>query len=136
MEHSLYHSLLRIAALSVAVVLAFDSGVLLPVTQELSHNAQQYVASAVGVNASVTPNEVNQLTADLTARQQELARREAQLQEREIAVGLNTDGDGDQTNLSTYFLSAILFILLVLILLNYLLDFLRQTRGQQSMQAS
>lgn len=133
MQHSLYHSVLRIASLTVAFVLLFESGLLTPATKVLSDNARLYLATAVGINATVTPNELNQLTAELTAQKSALDRREAALSEREIAVGLSA---GESSNpLSTFVLSAILFILLVLILLNYTLDYLRQTRTNQSITA-
>lgn len=130
MQHSIYHSVLRIASLVVAVVLLFESGLLAPTTKLLADNARQYLANAVGINASVTPNELNQLTAELTAQKHDLDRREASLSEREIAVGLNSEGGSSV--LSTFVLSLVLFILLVLILLNYTLDYLRQTRTNQS----
>lgn len=128
LRDSVYHSFLRITALTLALVLLFDSGLLLPVTKQLSQNAQQYVAQSVGVNATVSPNELNQLTAELTAQKNALNEREANIREREIAVGLNTEG-GVGTNASTYILSAILFLLLVLILLNYLQDYVRSRRN-------
>jgi len=126
-QHSFYHSLLRILSLTVALVLVFESGMVAPFTHDLTVDTRQFLASAVGMNASVTPNELNQLTAELTARKRALEDREAALSEREIAVGLNTSGDFTGS-LSTFMLSTVLFILLLLILMNYLLDYLRQNR--------
>lgn len=129
MQATFYHSLLRISSLTLALVLLFDSGIVTPFTKELSDNTGSYLASAIGMSASVTPTELNSITADLTAQQQRLNEREAALSEREIAVGLNagsTNAAGG-LDLSTFILSVILFILLVLILLNYLLDYLRRT---------
>lgn len=125
---NLYHKSLRVSSAVVALVLLFDSGVLHPLTNQLSGNTQQYVASVIGVGAAVEPTELNTLTAELTRQRQDLSEREARVSEREIVVGLNnepiraTQGD----DLSTYILSTLLFIILVLIVLNYALDFMRE----------
>jgi len=87
-----------------------------------------YVATAVGMSAGVKPTELNQITAALTERQRELDAREAALSEREIAVRLNSQ-PATATDYSTFVLSGVLFILLLLIVLNYVLDYLR-TREQ------
>lgn len=107
----------------MACILVFQSGFLSPVTKQLSSNTWSYVASSIGVNATVAPNELNQITAQLTAKERELDQRERALNERQIQVGLN---DQNQVGgLATYVLSSILFILLVLMVLNYILDYLR-----------
>ena len=93
MQDSSYHTLLRISALTLALVLLFDSGLLSPVSKQLSQNTQQYLANAVGVGASVEPTELNSLTLQLTQRNQELDAREAALSEREISVGLNAPSE-------------------------------------------
>lgn len=128
LEHSAYHSVLRMCALSLALVLLFDSGLISPVTQQLSQGAQQYVASAIGVRATVSPTDLNQLTAELTQQRQAVAEREAAVIEREIAVGRIESGESSTNSLSTILLSSVLFILLILIVLNYILDFLRANR--------
>ncbi len=130
MDQSLYHSMLRVAIVVCAIALVFDSGVVSDTTKQLSNGTQSYLANAVGMSASVEPTELNTLTAEFTARMRMLDEREAALRDREIAVDLNQGGGNDY---STYVLSGILFILLVLILLNYTLDYLRlkeQTRQQ------
>jgi hypothetical protein len=85
-------------------------------TMLLSQNTHQYLANAVGVGAAVEPTELNVVTAELTAARIELER------EREINVGL---AQGRRSDTVIYILSGILFILLVLIVLNYTLDYLR-----------
>ncbi len=123
MEHTLYHSVLRTSALTMALILMFVSGIISPVTEQVAIDAERYVASAVGAYASVEPNGINEITAALTAKENALAAREAALQERELSLGLQTDtASNDYT---TYILSVILFFLLVLIVINYVLDFLR-----------
>lgn len=117
--HSTYHSVLRIAVLVFAVVLVFDSGLLLKNTKILSTSTQQYLANAVGVYVGVAPTEVNQLTARITELEGELDAKE-----RLIAVNLSNRSDGSMDR-STLILSVIVFILLVLIILNYILDYLR-----------
>ena len=121
-----YHIVLRTSALAVALMLLFDSGLLSGVTKELSQNTQTYVANVISVGAAVQPTELNMLTAEISMRNQELDAREAALAEREIAVGLNSAAAGSSTDLSTYLLSIVLFILTVLIVLNYALDFTRR----------
>jgi hypothetical protein len=83
------------------------------------------------MSAGVAPTELNQYTAALTQKERELEAREAALAEREISVNLTTGTNSNER--MTYILAAILFILLVLIVLNYLLDYLR-TREQQQLQ--
>jgi hypothetical protein len=111
----------------VAVTLVFDSGLIAPVTAELSHTTQSYLANAVGVSVAVEENELNSITAELTRREQELAQREQELEQREIEVGVGgtSEANASGANMSTYVLSAILFILLVLVSLNYAFDIAR-----------
>ena len=122
---SLYHRILRISALVLALLVAFDRGVFSPITKQLSHNTQLYVATVICVGAAVEPTPLNTYTAALTARERELDAREAAFDSREITVGLNTGSDGTPSPYSTYILSALLFIILVLIVCNYILDFWR-----------
>ena len=124
MKNSTYHSLLRIASLTLAIVLVFDSGLLTPVTRQVSQDTQDYLASAIGMYASIQPTELNQLTADLTQREQVLTQRENDLAAREISVELD-DSRGLPSAYSTYIMSILLFIILLLIMLNYLLDYIR-----------
>ena len=128
MHQSLYHSLLKIGALTLACVLVFESGLVSIKTEKLADNAGKYLANAIGVTVGVKPTELNTYTAELTKMEQDLKEREAALEEREIAVNLSTEetgATGGGSDLSTYILSTILFILLVLIVLNYILDFIR-----------
>jgi hypothetical protein len=120
LEQTLYHSLLRIAVCVMACALVFDSGLLVKSTAILSNNTQIYLANAIGVNASVVPTEVNQLTARITELEGEL-----QTKNREIQVNLNENDNANSFDKSTFVLSVILFILLVLIVLNFALDYLR-----------
>lgn len=123
-QNSQYHRVLRVSAVVCAIVLVFESGLLSESTAVLSQNTHQYLASAIGINASVKPTELNQLTAAITQKERELAAREAALREREIAVGISS-GEQAGVDTATYILASILFILLILILLNYTLDYLR-----------
>lgn len=128
MQHTLYHSLLRITSVVVAFVLVFDSGLLSPATKELSRATQNYLANVVSVTATVNPNELNQITAELTKQKTALEEREQALEEREVAIARNSSGDSATNDYSTYILSTILFILLVLIVLNYGLDYARMRK--------
>ncbi len=133
MKDSLYHTILRVSALTLTLVLLFVSGFLAPVTKELSQNAGTYLANAIGIYAGVEPNELNVITAELTKQKTELDAREKALSEREINVDV---GSGGSTDTSTFILSAILFIILVLIILNYILDYLRARAVSQYEQAT
>jgi len=129
MEQTVYHQILRISSLVIALVLLFDSGILAPETAALSQNTQQYLANAVGVSASVQPTELSLATAELTARDQELDAREAEVAAREIALRENPRPETPGGAASTFILSTILFIMLVLIVLNYGLDYARARQG-------
>jgi hypothetical protein len=108
----------------------FESGVINESTKAIATDTHQYLANAVGASASVNPTELNQITAALTAQKSELDSREAALREREIQVNLsNGSNAGNET--ATYVLSSILFVLLVLILLNYTLDYLRMKEARR-----
>lgn len=124
LEDTNYHKALRILAVVFAVVLVFESGLIDDSTAQISRGTHAYLANAIGMNASVQPTELNKYTAALTQKERELEAREAALREREIAIDLN-DGGSPANNTVVYLLSSILFILLVLILLNYILDYLR-----------
>jgi hypothetical protein len=135
MSETMYHRVLRVSLVICALVLLFESGLVSPVTKQLSQETHQYLANAVGVGASVDPTELNSLTSELTKQKLALQAREQALKEREIEIGLASGQSTDET--STYVLSGVLFILLVLIILNYTLDYLRarevgSTRRQQT----
>jgi ABC-type Na+ efflux pump permease subunit len=124
-QDSTYHNVLRVSAVVCAFVLMFVSGIVNESTARLSQDTQQYLANAIGANASVQPTELNKFTAALTEQQRDLDLRELKLNEREIAVNISAGGtEGSDT--TTYILASVLFILLVLILLNYALDYLRE----------
>ena len=119
-----YHSFLRIGLLVVLTVLVFDGGFVSPVTKLLSDRTIEYVAStATGVYAGVPQTEINELSAQLLARQREIELRESVLLTREIEA--RDFGERGNTDVSTYILSSILFILTMLIVWNYVLDWMR-----------
>ncbi len=124
LQDSSYHKVLRISLVVLAVGLLFQSGLFYGPTAEWVRQTERYVASVVGVQASVPPTELNQYTAALSSWERELEQREAAIREREITLR-QTDGLAAENNYSTFILSALLFILLVLIVLNYVLDWLR-----------
>jgi len=137
LEHTRYHSLLRVSMIVAAVMLVYDSGILAPVTREHSTMTQQYLANAVGVSVGVPENELNAMTAEITERERELDEREAALNEREIAArDFGTQENSEESDVSTYILSAILFTLTVLIVLNYAMDYVRARRIRYAHPAS
>lgn len=123
LDESMYHRVLRVLSVVCALVLLFESGLISPVTRQLSVETHQYLANAVGVGAYIEPTELNSLTSELTKQKLALEAREQGIREREIEIGLAAGQSANQT--STYVLSGVLFILLVLIILNYTLDYLR-----------
>lgn len=126
MQVDRYRSFLRVSMLVVACVLVFDGGYLAPITKQLSDNTISYLANVsagVGATATVPANEINALSAQLREQQDALDAREASLHEREIAA--RDFGVSGKTDYSTYILSAILFLLTVLLILNYAMDWAR-----------
>lgn len=137
LETTHYHKVLRVSLVVMAFVLLFDSGLVVPSSKNLSDSTMTYLSAAVGMSASVAPTELNQLTAELTAQKRELAQREEAIREREIEIGISAATVGQQNDdYSTYVLSSILFILLVLIVLNYTLDYLRAREEQEVLQSA
>ena len=125
----MYHRVLRVGALVSALVLLFVSGLVSERTAQLADHTQWYLANAVGVSVGVSENEYNTITAALTKREHELDQREKALLQREIDVGIRSGSDATVSSLdSTLLLSGFLFILLVLIVLNYVMDFVRARR--------
>jgi hypothetical protein len=106
---SSYHSVLRVTALIFAMVLVFESGLLSPVTQRTSHLAGQQLASVVTG------------TVD-TALYSEGSQTRALGEE----ATFSTQSLREPISKSTFLLSVAVFILLLLIILNYILDYLRR----------
>ncbi len=121
MTETVYHQILRSSLLVLILMLIFDGGFITPVSKHLSDNTISYLANSVGVFAQIEPNDLNVLTAELTRRQRELDEREAALRTIE-ARAFDT---GSSPDYSTYILSLMIFILTVLIVGNYFLDWRR-----------
>ena len=124
-SHSLYHSSLRVSALSLTCTLLFVSGALVSETQVLTVETEQYLANAVSASAGVAPNEYNVITAALTEQEAALDERAARLHERELALGLSTASTRTvwDAEVVTVVNSILLFIVVVLMVINYTLDF-------------
>lgn len=133
-RNSNYHSILRICSLTTAFALLFVSGFINQTTAMLSSQTISHMANVVGMSVSVVPNEYNQITAQLTEKERQLQAREASIAEREISLGLKPGASANNQR-STYVLSAILFILLVLIILNYVLDYLQRNKSSSLLQS-
>jgi hypothetical protein len=122
-RNSVYHKVLRVGMLVTALVLVFQSGIISNSTRILSSNTTQYLANSVGAHVAVEPTELNTLTAEITAQKLALEQRESAIREREIEIGLEP-GEAKLAR-ETYILAALLSVLLALIILNYILDYLR-----------
>lgn len=130
---SLYHKVLRVSVLLVALMLLFQVGFLTPGTGMLLES-RTYVANVIGISAGVESTDLSRFTAELTKKQTALDAREAALKEREInarAVDQNASFD-----ISNYLLSATLLLLLCLILMNYIFDFIRARKASQEKYAA
>jgi hypothetical protein len=123
MEFTLYHKLLRVSSVVLATVLVFQSGLYSNTTAIMATQTQSYLANSVGVFVGVEPTELNTITAGLTAKELALNAREQELQQREIAVGI--DQGGATRDVTTFILGLVLFIVVLLLVLNYALDYLR-----------
>jgi hypothetical protein len=121
MTDTRYHQVLRTSLVIVAFTLVFDGGFVTPISKHLSDNTINYVANSVGVLAQIEPNELNTLAAELAERERQLNARDAALREIEA----RDFGTGTTFDISTYILSSILFLLTVLIITNYVLDWRR-----------
>jgi hypothetical protein len=121
---SLYHRVLRTSAVVTTLILAFESGVVVPRTAVFSLATEQYLANVVSMTASVAPNEVNTLAADLKKKSDELNAREREINARAQDTTIVS------TSSFTYVLIAILVGQTVLILLNYFFDYRRGKRRQ------
>ncbi len=114
---SAYHAFLRTAAVVFAMLVLFDGGFVVPITKELSDNALSYLAnSATSVTAGVPETELNKVSGELSAWERDLQAREREIAARDF---------GSNPDYSTYILSSILFLLTVLIIVNYVLDWMR-----------
>lgn len=124
LEETSYHKLLRISSAVVAAVLLFQAGFVSSTTALMARGTQEYMANAVGVFVGVAPTELNEITSQITEQRLALNSREQAIAEREIAIGLSP-GQTTASITTTFILAGILFILLVLIILNYALDYVR-----------
>jgi len=123
MEFTMYHKLLRISSVVLAVALVFQSGLLSNTTAIMATQTQSYLANSVGVFVGVQPTELNTITAGLTEQKLALDARENELRQREIAVGI--DQGGATRDVTTFVMGLVLFIVVLLLVLNYALDYLR-----------
>lgn len=109
MDDSMYRILLRVSALTLALVLLFVSGIFSPITRELSSGTGTYLASVV----DTVP-----LQPDVSKKIQ-----------NENVIGINKQqSTHTASDVPAFILSVILYIVLVLIISNYVLDY---TRGRQ-----
>ncbi len=122
LRYSIYHKILRTSAVLVAAVLAFQSGAIVPGTALLGSAAERYLANTVSMSASVVPNSENTLATELKARETELDSRERSIDARA------KDTASISGPYATYILSSILLGQLLLIIANYVFDYLRERR--------
>lgn len=126
LEHSAYHKSLRVVTLVMSFVLVFQSGLLSNSTAQLSTITGQYLVAAVGVSVGVPENDLNVLTTRIAELESQVGYKDAQLRERELALGLSDQGASQGR--VTLILAAIQLVLLLLIVVNYGLDYWRARR--------
>lgn len=121
-----YRSFLRISIVVVAFLVVLESGLLFPITRHMSLDVYEYLGSVgSSVRATVPENELNILTAQISARERELDERERLLAEREIAA---RNFGADEPSYTLYSMSVILFVLSTLMIMNFYLDWKRTRR--------
>lgn len=123
LEHSPYHKTLRVMALVVMVVMLFQGGLVSKSTTELASITGEYLTAAVGVSVGVPQNELNTLTTRIAELETQVGYKDAQLRERELEIGLSSRDNSSYS--VTIILASIQFILLLLIVVNYTLDYFR-----------
>lgn len=134
MEQTLYHKILRISSVVLAVALVFQSGLFSSTTALMATQTQSYLANSVGVFVGVAPTELNTITAGLTEQKLALDARENELRQREIAVGI--DQGGSTRDMTTFIMGLVLFIVVLLLVLNYSLDYLRYRENKLRQQGN
>ncbi len=134
MEFTLYHKILRISSVVLAVALVFQSGLFSSTTALMATQTQSYLANSVGVFVGVAPTELNTITAGLTEQKLALDARENELRQREIAVGI--DQGGSTRDMTTFIMGLVLFIVVLLLVLNYSLDYLRYRENKLRQQGN
>jgi hypothetical protein len=132
MEFTFYHKLLRVSAVVLAAALVFQAGLLSNTTAIMATQTQSYLANAVGVFVGVEPTELNTIPAGLTEQRLALDARENELRQREIAVGI--ERGGVTQDMTTFIMGLVLFIVVLLLVLNYSLDYLRYRENQSKQQ--
>lgn len=126
LEHSPYHKTLRVLSVVMVCVLMFQSGLYSKTTAQLSVVTGNYLTAAVGVSVGVPENDVNVLTKKIAELETQVGAKDAQLRERELSLGLNSqENTGTRV---TLILAGIQLVLLILIVVNYALDYLRGRR--------
>lgn len=105
-----YHSLLRISVLLFATILIFASGIFNSSTQIITRTTTQQFASVI----QTTTNQV------IENNKEELSIQAEDIRETKI-----TNTSLQSIDKSIFLLSVVVFILLLLIILNYILDYLR-----------
>ena len=134
MEFTLYHKLLRVSSVVLAAALVFQAGLLSNTTAIMATQTQSYLANSVGVFVGVEPTELNTITAGLTAQHLALDAREQELKQREIDV--NIDQGSATRDVTTFVMGLVLFIVVLLLVLNYALDYLRYQENKRREQGS
>lgn len=99
-SESIYHKLLRVSSLLFAFLLIFSSGLVSPLTSQLTENSAKYAANLVNANSSLVDS-----------------------QNEPILTQESVVGEGSNETY-TYLFAVILFVILLLMLLNYSLHFI------------
>jgi len=105
-KFSTYHKILRICSAVLACVLLFQAGLVSQTTATLATHTQLYLASAVAVTTSTSA--ISEVSFE-------------QLEESSVF----NDVSNEVQDRSTFILSATLLIILLLIVLNYSLEYIR-----------
>jgi len=89
----------------------------------------ELIGGVIGVSAAVPPNEFNSLLAQLSEREKELDARASALSAREQSLISDLDARQKERMRGVYaYLFGFTFFLLLLVIVNYYLDYHRQPR--------
>lgn len=114
---SWYHSSLRVFSLLLALALVFESGILNVATQSISHTAGQQFATLI------------QATSDG-------ALYEDSVMSVTLSEDLTSDSKSSSLGEITFLIATTLFIILLLLVLNYILVYLRYREHGRLMSSS
>ena len=128
MKASNYHRLLRISLLVSAIALVFESGLINQSTSYIAKGTHVYLANVINSPSQTVETKNNLYAIESSNEDKQSAALQEAAKEREVGPQASTEII--YNNRATYTLSIVVFMLLVLIILNYALDYIRSRRRE------